>query len=107
MLSWLINEPASNVGKICKKHGRLRLRQWQKLNSGLVLRVGDYVKISFSRSRSVEWMWVKITAIDGTRLTGELANDPVFVDFKNGDIVMFSRSRIADYTSKAEYRRQR
>jgi hypothetical protein len=57
----------------------------------LAVKVGDFVKVIFESLRGgCERMWVKLTKCDpGELWEGTLANDPVIVPLKHGDVVSF------------------
>lgn len=45
-----------------------------------------------------EWMWVEVTAWKGTKVTGLLKNEPVYVpDLKGGSIVEINQNDVFDY----------
>lgn len=62
--------------------------------------VGKYVKLGFPcKNGATEHMWVLVHEIDGSKLKGELDNDPVYVtDFdpplKCGDLIEFETHEI-------------
>ncbi len=60
------------------------------------LQPGDFVKLIFEDR---ERMWVKITSREGDEFTGVLNNDPVIVDMKCGDKVLFYSRHIASIWS--------
>lgn len=67
-----------------------------------LLSAEDFVKLIFDISGgdvSAERMWVKVTHVsrDGSKLTGTLANTPVFIDgLKFGARITFSPDAIID-----------
>lgn len=61
------------------------------------IEVGDYAKIRFGGDSPGEYMWVKVTNVNGNKLEGTLDNDPVIVeDVKCGDIVIFGKEDVCD-----------
>lgn len=57
------------------------------------LQVGHFVKVCVGRER----FWVKLTALDGDRLTGHVDNDLVRTDqhgLRCGDVVQFERRHV-------------
>jgi uncharacterized protein YegJ (DUF2314 family) len=64
------------------------------------LKPGQYVKIGFvTDSKTIpntERMWVKVHLWDGEHGQGELNNDPVVANMKDGDTVKFEAKHILD-----------
>jgi hypothetical protein len=61
--------------------------------------LGDHVKLMFTNHRDGEGMWVSVTAIDGIRITGTLANTPICIDSLDfGDEVRFGPEHIIGVT---------
>lgn len=57
--------------------------------------IGDFVKATFTRADgATEHMWVEIKAMGNETFTGALANDPVIVNMKEGDIVTVLKSEV-------------
>lgn len=57
------------------------------------------VKAPFDTSDGdIEWMWVAVESIEGEKITGRVANDPVNVPgVQEGDLVEIERERIQDW----------
>lgn len=58
---------------------------------------GSFVKLRFSSNNLAEYMWVRITDIDGTECTGILSNVPIIIEGINaGDPIRFGVENIID-----------
>ena len=61
------------------------------------IKVGDYAKIRFGRDSPGEYMWVKVTDVNGDRLEGTLDNDPVILEnMKYEDMIIFYKGDVCD-----------
>jgi len=58
-----------------------------------LLKPGHQVKVCSNRER----FWVMITAVEGKRFTGTVANNLVWNDLAFGDTVKFTMTNIFDY----------
>jgi hypothetical protein len=58
------------------------------------IKVGDLLKVAFTRRGETERIWVKVTGKSGRKYTGTLANDPVVLNKSFGDTVKFGKSQI-------------
>ena len=70
---------------------RVACRECIEKNKGTFdIEVGDYAKIRFGRDSPGEYMWVKVTNVNGDKIEGILDNDPGIVeDVRYGDIIIF------------------
>jgi uncharacterized protein YegJ (DUF2314 family) len=95
----------NNIEWVSKGCGENRQKEWQKNNKDTSIQKGDHVKIPFncfmSEAEGKEWMWVHIEEVGiGNLLRGTLDNEPIHKlinNLKYGDIVYFSRDKIADH----------
>lgn len=61
------------------------------------IEIGDYAKIRFGDASPGEYMWIKVTKVNGNKLEGTLDNDPVIVkDVKFGDTVTFLKENVCE-----------
>lgn len=71
------------------------------------IRVGDFVKARFveqpanPEGPASELMWVQVTGVRGSSITGRLDNKPAFYrSIRYGDSVTFPRSAVIGYLQK-------
>jgi len=64
--------------------------------------VSDFIKVGFQHKGQCERIWVKIERIDGENLYCTLANSPVFITMKLGDMVVVHRKNVMDCMSFEE-----
>jgi len=83
---------------ICTECGRLKQEFWQWKYGEMNL-TGKMVKVKFTQNKHSEWMWVEIGKDNGGKsLTGNLANDPIYVKrLKCDDKVRILRKNISQH----------
>lgn len=86
----MTKEDPGNTGMVC--------RDCAERNKGTFeIKVGDYAKIRFGRDSPGEYMWVKVTDVNGDRLEGTLDNDPIILEnMKCGDMIIFDKGDVCD-----------
>jgi uncharacterized protein YegJ (DUF2314 family) len=76
----------------------------EKYKGTFNIEVGDYAKIRFGRDSPGEYMWVKVTDVNGDRVEGTLDNDPEILDhMKCGDMIVFYKGDVCDRIREYEY----
>lgn len=88
----------SNTEGICACCVTSRWLEWQRANKDTKIVPGDFVKIAFyAPNDGQEHMWVRVNAVNGDKIVGQLDNDPVLIeDLKCGDKVELDRIQIED-----------
>lgn len=96
-----MKESPLNTYTLTSDVSALRKQQWQQRCIHLIIKPGEFVKLSFiSKTNILEWMWVKVESVDIEKdeYIGKLDNDPTLpMDLKCGDIIKFKRGDIADW----------
>ena len=97
-----MTENPRNIGRVCDKCAKERLQPNPMYRQvPLYGFIGNFCKLAFpAPDGRQEYMWVEVTGkaqTEGEELRGHLNNDPVIAtEFKDGDIIEFSRSEIID-----------
>ena len=68
------------------------------------IQIGSSVKLILKlliseNDANAERLWVTITNIDGSKYTGNIDNDPVYVDLKYKDEITFTKQNIFDISN--------
>lgn len=99
----MVNKLTENIEYMCSDCFAEQRVTWQAEHKDLEITPGFYVKIRFTDESIVndvnsEYMWVLVTSVIGTRITGTLGNEPIHVlNVKFGEIVILEREQIISH----------
>jgi len=90
---------SSGIQMICPECTVEQHSTWQANNKNTKIKIGGFIKVSLTGSAGTENMWIKVTEIDGDRITGNLDSHPVVLGkkLKFGEKLTVSRMAIMSY----------
>jgi len=92
-----------NVQKICSQCAKGVREETQNKIASFKMEgfIGMFVKKAFTKDKKIEHMWIKVISVNenSNTLCGIIDNDPVMVDEKCGDEVVFYKEDIEEIMS--------